>query len=949
MTDNTSALAKDPVCGMSVDPARAKGTAEYQGKRYYFCCPGCAQKFTAEPQKYLGKALGLVNLSSSLSMPTPAARPPAGLVGIGAPTPPPAPPERDPVCGMMVNPAHPAGKAEYKGKTYYFCNPRCEQRFRAEPEKYLAPEQAQPPAPPQAGEKQIYICPMDPEVRQEGPGACPKCGMALEPEMVTALPTKTEWVCPMHAEVVRSEPGACPICGMALEPRTVTAAEPENPELRDMTRRFWIGLAVTIPLLVIAMGHMAPSLTQLFPRWLPTWGELALATPVVLWGGWPFFQRAWTSIVNRHANMFTLIGMGVGVAYAYSVVATVAPGVFPEAFRRHGVVDVYYEAAAAITTLVLLGQVLELRARSRTNTAIRALLDLSPKMARRVKADGSEIDVPLEQVQPGDLLRVRPGGKIPVDGVVVEGSSSVDESMITGEAVPVEKTGGARVIGATVNAQGSFIMRAERVGSETLLAQIVRLVAEAQRSRAPIQRLADRVAAYFVPTVIGIAVITFIVWAIFGPQPRYAYALVNAVAVLIIACPCALGLATPIAIMVATGRGAAAGVLIRNAEALETLERVDTLVVDKTGTLTEGKPKLVSIVTAPAQDEPELLRLVADLERASEHPLAAAVVKAAEERKLTPAKATDFKSLTGKGVVGRVEGREVAVGNEALLDELRIRAAFEAVAPLTVAPPLSLAGEYASKQNEGERQGGNSHAVGPPLSRPGKPAPSEVKAAGQGGNLLDHADQLRHQGQTVIYVAVDGRPAGVLGVADPIKPSTAEAIRALHDEGVRIVMLTGDSRATAEAVARALGIDDFEAEVLPERKSEVVKRLQAQGRVVAMAGDGINDAPALAQADVGIAMGTGTDVAMEAGGITLVKGDLRGIARARRLSRATMRNIRQNLFFAFVYNSLGVPIAAGVLYPIFGWLLSPIIAAAAMSFSSVSVISNSLRLRKARL
>ncbi|MBZ5629908.1 MAG: heavy metal translocating P-type ATPase [Acidobacteriia bacterium] len=915
MTDHTSALAKDPVCGMNVDPARAKATAEYQGNTYYFCCPGCARKFTAEPQKYLGKPAGLVSLFVSMPMPAPVARTPAGLVGIGAPAPPPTPPERDPVCGMMVDPAHPAGKAEHKGKIYYFCNPRCERRFRAEPEKYLAPKTAPPAPPPEADEKQVYICPMDPEVRQQGPGACPKCGMALEPEMVAALPTKTEWVCPMHPEIVRSEPGACPICGMSLEPRTVTVAEPENPELRDMRRRFCISLVLTIPLLVIAMGHMAPSLTHLFPRWLLTWGELALATPVVLWGGWPFFQRAWTSIVNRHANMFTLIGMGVGVAYVYSVVATVAPGIFPEAFRRHGVVDVYYEAAAAITTLVLLGQVLELRARSRTNTAIRALLDLSPKMARRVTADGSEIDVPLEQVQPDDRLRVRPGEKIPVDGVVVEGSSAVDESMITGEAIPVEKSAGARVIGATVNAQGSFIMRAERVGSETLLAQIVRLVAEAQRSRAPIQRLADRVAAYFVPAVISIAVITFIVWAIAGPQPRYAYALVNAVAVLIIACPCALGLATPIAIMVATGRGATAGVLIRNAEALETLEKVDTLVVDKTGTLTEGRPKLVSVITAggpplsrpgkPALsevegagqggdllDESEMLRLVAALERASEHPLAAAVVKGAEDRQLAPANASDFKSLTGKGVIGRVEGREVAVGNEALLDELRFSV---------------------------------------------------------DDDLRHHADELRRQGQTVIFVAVDGKAAGVLGVADPIKPSTAEAIRALHEEGVRIVMLTGDSRATAEAVARTLGIDDFEAEVLPERKSEMVKRLQTQGRVVAMAGDGINDAPALAQADVGIAMGTGTDVAMEAGGITLVKGDLRGIARARRLSRATMRNIRQNLFFAFVYNSLGVPIAAGVLYPLFGILLSPIIAAAAMSFSSVSVISNSLRLRKVHL
>jgi Cu+-exporting ATPase len=658
-----------------------------------------------------------------------------------------------------------------------------------------------------------------------------------------------------------------------------------------MTRRFWISLALTVPLLAIAMGHMVSSLAHWFPHWLLTWGELALATPVVLWGGWPFFQRAWTSVKNRHANMFTLIGMGVGVAYVYSVVASIAPGIFPEAFREHGVINVYYEAAAAITVLVLLGQVLELRARSRTNTAIRALLDLSPKMARRVNAGGSETDVPLEQVQPGDLLRVRPGEKIPVDGVVVEGSSSVDESMITGESMPVEKTAGSRVIGGTVNARGSFIMRAERVGSETLLAQIVRMVAEAQRSRAPIQRLADRVSGYFVPAVITIAVITFIVWAVVGPQPRFAYALVNAVAVLIIACPCALGLATPIAIMVSTGRGANAGVLIRNAEALEIMEKVDTVVVDKTGTLTEGKPKLVSVVAAPGANESEVLLLAASLERASEHPLAAAIIRGADERKLTLANVTDFKSLTGKGVVGRVEGREVAAGNERLFEELRVAAA----------------------------------------------------------DLRQQAEELRREGQTVIYVAVDGRPAGLLGVADPIKPSTPEAIRALHQEGVRLVMLTGDSRATAEAVARKLGIDDFEADVLPDRKSEVVKRLQAQGHVVAMAGDGINDAPALAQADVGIAMGTGTDVAMEAGGITLVKGDLRGIVRALRLSRATMRIIRQNLFFAFIYNSLGVPIAAGVLYPFLGILLSPVIAAAAMSFSSVSVITNSLRLRKVRL
>ncbi len=884
---STSTLARDPVCGMNVDPARAKATAEHEGKTYYFCCPKCAEKFTAEPAKYLNKPAGVVTVA-------PAAPLPAGLVSIGTPTKTPvAAPERDPVCGMMVDPAHAAGKAEYQGKAYYFCNPRCEQKFRSEPERYLHPQSAVPaPAPAKPADTQIYICPMDPEVRSQGPGVCPKCGMALEPEITAAPVSKTEWVCPMHPEIVRDQPGACPICGMALEPRTITAAKPENPELRDMTRRFWAGVVLTVPVLVIAMGHMIGSVAHLFPAWLLTWGELVLATPVVLWCGWPFFQRAWASLVNRHANMFTLIGMGVGVAYVYSVVATIAPGIFPDAFREHGVINVYYEAAAVITVLVLLGQVLELKARSRTSAAIRALLDLSPKLARRVNPDGSEADIALDQVQPGDLLRVRPGEKVPVDGTVVEGSSSVDESMITGESIPVDKTVGARVIGATVNAQGSLIMRAERVGSETLLAQIVRMVAQAQRSRAPIQRLADRVAAYFAPAVILIAVVTFIVWAIAGPNPRYAYALVNAVAVLIIACPCALGLATPVAIMVASGRGAAAGVLVRNAEALETMEKVDTVVVDKTGTLTEGKPKLTSVITMDQQDEMEVIRLAASLERASEHPLAAAVVKGAEERGIKLANVADFKSIAGMGAVGRVEGREVAAGNERLLGELKISFAAD---------------------------------------------------------LQARSQALRREGPTVIFVAVDGRIAGLLGVADPIKSSTPEAIRALHEEGIRVIMLTGDSRATAEAVARKLGIDDFEADVLPQRKSEVVKRLQQPGSVVAMAGDGVNDAPALAQANVGIAMGTGTDVAMEAGGITLVKGDLRGIVRARRLSRATMGNIRQNLFFAFIYNSLGVPIAAGVLYPFFGLLLSPIIAAAAMSFSSVSVISNSLRLRNVHL
>jgi Cu+-exporting ATPase len=720
--------------------------------------------------------------------------------------------------------------------------------------------------------------------------------MALEPEMPVAAP-RVEYTCPMHPQIVRPGPGSCPICGMALEPRTVTAQDEENPELRDMTRRFWISVALTAPVLAIAMADMLPGapLQRVFPHgWLP-WIELVLATSVVLWGGWPFFQRGWTSVVNRSTNMFTLIAMGTGVAYVYSLVATVFPRLFPASMLgMEGTPPVYFEAAAAITTLVLLGQVLELRARSRTGAAIRALLDLSPKRAR-VLRDGREEDIPLDQVKPGDRLRVRPGEKIPVDGTVVEGSSSVDESMITGESIPVGKEPGSRVIGATVNGTGSMVMRAERVGSKTLLAQIVQMVSQAQRSRAPIQRLADRVAAWFVPAVIAIALLTFIVWSFFGPEPRLAHALVNAVAVLIIACPCALGLATPIAIMVGTGRGAQAGVLIKNAEALEILEKVDTLVVDKTGTLTEGKPRVVSVVAVPGKEEEnsekELLRLVASVEQGSEHPLGAAVIDAAKIRGLALGAASEIQSRTGRGVSGTVDGRQVLIGSDQWLEENRI--------------PVS--------------------------------------------ELKQNAEQLRSDGQTVIFVAVDGQLRGLLGIADPVKPSTAQALQNLKAAGLRLVMLTGDSHTTAEAVARSLGIENFEAEVLPDRKSEVIKRLQKEGRIVAMAGDGINDAPALAQADVGIAMGTGTDVAMESGGVTLVKGDLAGIVRARKLSQATMRNIRQNLFFAFLYNSLGIPVAAGVLYPFFGLLLSPILAAAAMSFSSVSVITNSLRLRKAEL
>jgi Cu+-exporting ATPase len=743
-----------------------------------------------------------------------------------------------------------------------------------------------------SADERIYTCPMHPEIRQRGPGNCPKCGMALEP--IEDSGPQTEWTCPMHPQIVRAAPGFCPICGMALEPRTVGAVEGPDPELVAMTRRFWIGLVLTLPLLAFVMGDMLPGqpLRHLIPPRVSAWLQLILATPVVLWAGWPFFERGWASIVNRSLNMFTLIALGTGMAYAFSVVGTVAPGLFPASFRTHGgEVGLYFEAAAVITVLVLLGQVLELRARSQTSSAIRALLRLAPPTARRLRPDGTEEEVPLDRVQVGDRLRVRPGDKIPVDGVVLEGTSAVDESMVTGEPIPVEKMPASRVIGGTVNGTGSFVMRAERVGRDTLLAQIVQMVSEAQRSRAPIQRLADVVSSYFVPAVVLVAVLTFIGWALWGPEPRLAYGLVNAVAVLIIACPCALGLATPMSIMVATGRGAMAGVLIRNAEALELLEKINTLVVDKTGTLTEGKPKLVTVEAMPGQSSTDLLRLAATLERGSEHPLAAAIVGGAEERGIAVAAAKDFRSVTGKGVVGRVDGHDVALGNRRLMEDLGI----------------SL------------------------------------------GKLGERAEILRRDGQTVMFVAVDGRPAGLVGVADPIKSTTSEALSLLRASGLEIIMLTGDSRATAEAVARKVGIEHVEAEVLPEQKIAVVRDLQGKGHRVAMAGDGVNDAPALAQADVGIAMGTGTDVAMQSADVTLVKGDLRGIVRARRLSLATMRNIRQNLFFAFVYNALGVPIAAGVLYPFFGLLLSPIIASAAMTFSSVSVIANALRLRHVRL
>jgi Cu+-exporting ATPase len=716
-------------------------------------------------------------------------------------------------------------------------------------------------------------------------------GITRQPRKTETAPAGTKYTCPMHPEIVRDGPGSCPICGMALEPLTVSLEDEANPELVDMTRRFWIAVVLTIPVFVLGMSDLIPG--QPLQQWIPmstlAWVQLVLATPVVLWAGWPFFVRGWQSIVTRNLNMFTLIGLGVTVGYLFSVTAVLAPGIFPASFRdHHGNVPVYFEAAAVIVTLVLLGQVLELRARSQTGTAIKALLGLAPKTARRVNQNGEEEDIPLNHVHVGDRLRVRPGEKVPVDGVVLEGTSAIDESMITGEPIPVEKGANDRVVGSTVNGTGSFVMRAERIGSETLLAQIVQMVTEAQRSRAPIQKLADVVSSYFVPAVVIVAVISFIAWSIWGPEPRMAYGLVNAVAVLIIACPCALGLATPMSVMVATGKAAMSGVLFKNAEAIEIMRKVDTLVIDKTGTLTEGKPKLESVVTNGAVDEQTLLRMAASLEGSSEHPLAAAIVSGARDRRLRLNPASKFDSLTGKGVIGEIDGHRVALGNRSLLDELKL----------------------------------------------------------DPGDLWTQAEKLRAGGHTIMFVAIDGKPAGLIGVADPIKETTPEAVKQLHADGIRVVMLTGDSRTTAEAVARKLDIDEVVAEVLPDQKVEVVKRFQNAGRIVAMAGDGINDAPALAQAHVGIAMGTGTDVAMKSADVTLVKGDLRAIVRARSLSRATMSNIKQNLFFAFIYNTLGVPVAAGVLYPFFGILLSPMIAAAAMSFSSVSVIANALRLRK---
>ena len=810
---------------------------------------------------------------------------------------------RDPVCGMSVNPDTARAKLAHNGRAYYFCCPGCAEKFRADPERYLShPGPIQIQAAPVSialtatahqpeGE---YTCPMHPEIRKKGPGTCPKCGMALE-RFEPAMLSAAQYVCPMDPEVIQDHPGSCPRCGMALEPRVPVLSEEVNPELSVMARRFRVSLVLTMPVLLLAMAGMLPGAShrELISARLLPWVQLVLATPVVLWGGWPFFVRGWNSIVNRSANMFTLIAVGTGAAYVYSLLATITPGIFPPSFRQHGDrPEVYFEAAAVITTLVLLGQVLELRARDRTGAAIRALLGLAPKTARVMHGDGREEDISLDQVRPGDRVRVRPGEKVPVDGVVLDGISAVDESMITGEPIPVEKAPGLKVAAGTLNGTGSFLMRAERVGSETLLAQIVRTVAEAQRSRAPIQRVADLVASYFVPVVLLVSMVTFVVWGLWGPEPRMVHALLNAVAVLIIACPCALGLATPMSIMVGTGRGALAGVLIRRAEALEMLEKVDALVIDKTGTLTQGKPQLASIVATGPLADMEILRVAASLERGSEHSLASAVVAAAESAGLSLTPPQSFRLLPGKGVTGIVENRRVAVGNPVLFEEL---------------------GTAVDRETE------------------------------------EKAEAQRRDGQTVMFVSIDGRVSGFLGVSDPIKEGAAEIVRQLHEEGIRLVMASGDSRTNAEIVARKLGIDEIVPELLPAGKGEVIQRLQNAGHRVAMAGDGINDAPALALADVGIAMGSGTDVAIQSADVALVRGDLRGIARALKLSRATMRNIRQNLFFALVYNALGVPIAAGILYPFLGVQLSPMIASAAMTFSSVSVIGNALRLRKLEL
>lgn len=845
-------MAIDPICGMTVDPASAAGRFEYKGNTYYFCAISCLEKFRANPEQALQPSPGLIVAGTKKSLPMMMPSSPGREGGL-----------IDPVCGMTVQQEKAAGSYVHEGQTYYFCSPGCLAKFREDPSHYLT----------------------SPAQRTMRPMAVP-------------TGATVEYICPMDPDILETKPGACPICGMALEPRVVSLEEGPNPELRDMTRRFWISLGPALLVMMLAMADMIPGrpLQQIVSASSRNWIQWLLATPVVLWAGWPFFERAWRSIVNKAPNMFTLIGMGTGAAYLYSSVATIVPAVLPGSFRAHdGSIAVYFEAAAMITVLVLLGQVLELRARSQTTSAMKALLGLAPKTARRVEQDGREADVPLDQVRVGDRLRVRPGERIPVDGIVIEGISAVDESMVTGESLPVEKLVGAEVTGGTINGTGSLLMQAQRVGRETLLARIVQMVSDAQRTRAPIQRIADVTAGYFVPLVVVASIVTAVAWAVWGPEPKLAYALVNAVAVLIIACPCALGLATPMSIMVGTGRGAMAGVLVRKADALEVLGKVDTLVFDKTGTLTEGKPKLVSIRFVPPWRDVDVLRLAASLEHRSEHPVASAVVAGAEHRQLMLSQVQEFRSLTGHGVSGLVEQHRVAVGTSRLLRE-----------------HLGVTDQ--------------SLAV-----------------------LEEEAAVLRRDGQTTVFVAIDGKAAGLLGVADPVKASTMEAVHLLKEQGIGLVMVTGDHQLTADAVARQLGIEEVHASVLPEQKGRIITHLKSQGRVVAMAGDGINDAPALALADVGIAMGTGADVAMESAGITLVKGDLRALVRAKRLSQATMRNIRQNLFFAFVYNVVGVPIAAGVLYPHWGLLLNPMIASAAMTFSSVSVISNALRLRHVEL
>lgn len=862
----------DPVCGMSTGKQGEFSRYDHDGKPYYFCSEGCLTKFKDNPDVYGVEPETITQQEAAVYT--------------------------DPVCGMSTDDAEAFTRYSHKGKDYYFCSEHCLNKFSNNPGECLSEE---PGTTVYIKKKSLstgrqYTCPMHPEIIKDIPGSCSKCGMALEPMTPTVATVRSEYTCPMHPEIVQDKPGSCPKCGMALEPRTISLGDNEkNPEYDYMRRRFIVAAILTVPLVIIAMREMLPGghlIENLASPGTLGWLELILATPVVLWAGWVFYVRAVQSLINRSLNMFTLIGLGVSVAFIYSLIAVLFPEIFPVTMRGpDGFVAVYFEAAAMIVTLILLGQVMELRARSQTGAAIKALLGLAPKTARKINEDGSEIDIPLEHVQVGDILRIRPGEKIPVDGIVVEGTSSVDESMISGEPIPVKKQADDKVIGATVNATGALTMRAEKVGSDMLLAQIVQMVATAQRSRAPIQKMADIVAGYFVPVVITIALTAFGVWYYFGPEPRLAHALIVAVSVLIIACPCALGLATPMSIMVATGKGATMGVLFKNAEAIETMRKIDTLVVDKTGTLTLGKPKLTGVVVTGGMTEEKLLLFAASLEKASEHPLAAAIVAGAVERLVTPVDAVDFDSHTGKGVSGKVEGAKVLLGNLKLMEDFGVD---------TVA-------------------------------------------------LANRAEEMRREAQTVMFVAADGKLAGLLAVSDPIKESTPAAIRQLHDEGLHVVMLTGDNRATAEAVAARLGIDEVVAEVLPDEKAAVVKKFQAEGRMVAMAGDGINDAPALAQAHVGIAMGTGTDVAMESAGVTLVKGDLTGIIRARKLSRATMANIRQNLFFAFIYNSLGVPVAAGVLYPFLGILLSPIIAAAAMSLSSVSVVGNALRLKTVKI